>query len=230
MKKTIILIIVFYCSLIYSQSGKITYGVIINTDNYKVEDNIKVIYEKIIKQAKNHKFELIFNPNYSSFKSLKKIETMTDEDLKFEKISKSALTSRSDIYYDKINKFIISDIDNTLIKEHIDQGNWKILNETKKIGIYDCYKATLIIEFLTRSGEKSSREVTAWFSPSIPYNYGPKNFNGLPGLILELTEKNTTYVVEKIEISDDNIKIVFPKGKTITKEEYEKKIKAQMGM
>ena len=71
--------------------------------------------------------------------------------------------------------------------------------------------------------------MTAWFAPSLPYSFGPKNYYGLPGLILELTEGSTTYIVTKIELSNKNISVVQPRGKTISREEYNKRLKKQMG-
>lgn len=63
----------------------------------------------------------------------------------------------------------------------------------------------------------------------LPYGFGPIQFNGLPGLILELHYINTTYFATKILLSDKDIPINFPKGKTISKEEYDKKLEASMG-
>ena len=49
--------------------------------------------------------------------------------------------------------------------------NWKIEDEVKKIGIYNCQKATL---------EIGGRKWTAWFTPDVPLNFGPYKFQGLP--------------------------------------------------
>jgi GLPGLI family protein len=82
-----------------------------------------------------------------------------------------------------------------------------------------------------RNGKNISIPITAWFAPSLPYSYGPKDYNGLPGLILELQERKTIYFASLITLSKDKeLEIEFPKGKTVTKEDYEKKLKAQMGM
>jgi GLPGLI family protein len=52
----------------------------------------------------------------------------------------------------------------------------------------------------------------------------------LPGLIVQLTENKTTYLASTIELNDIEISIDFPKGKTVSKEEYDKKLREQMGM
>ncbi|WP_438712837.1 GLPGLI family protein [Aquimarina muelleri] len=50
---------------------------------------------------------------------------------------------------------------------------WELINETKKIGKYNCYKAKY-------------KEIIAWYAPEIPLQFGPVGFGGLPGLIIHL--------------------------------------------
>lgn len=54
--------------------------------------------------------------------------------------------------------------------------NWKLENETKKIGNFTAHKAT---------GFFRGRNYTAWYILEIPVPYGPWKLQGLPGLILE---------------------------------------------
>lgn len=63
-----------------------------------------------------------------------------------------------------------------LIKETLENINWKIDKETKKILGYTCQKA---------EGLCKGRTYTAWFSTDIPASFGPWKLHGLPGLILE---------------------------------------------
>lgn len=62
------------------------------------------------------------------------------------------------------------------VKETTPQLNWKIENDTKKIGKFLCRKATTSFR---------GRNYTAWFTTEIPLPYGPWKLQGLPGLILE---------------------------------------------
>jgi GLPGLI family protein len=93
---------------------------------------------------------------------------------------------------------------------------WKITNETKKIGQYIAFKATK-----AKPINNKNFEITAWFTPEIPYNYGPLGYYGLPGLILELYERNFVVYAKKIKLNLKNIKIIKPsKGLLLSDREY----------
>lgn len=70
--------------------------------------------------------------------------------------------------------------------------NWKLVNEKRNIDGIECYKATT--RFRGRNWE-------AWYAPSISYSAGPEKFHGLPGLIIEISDKTKKYnfVATKIE-------------------------------
>ena len=108
-----------------------------------------------------------------------------------------------------------------VVKENDFNWNWKIEDETKKIGGYNCKKATTRFR---------GWNYVAWFAPEIPVSYGPWKFHGLPGLILEVydVEKKALHSVVKkiefkdsIEVSPDNL----PLDKTINIADYLKKEK-----
>ncbi|MCU7613929.1 GLPGLI family protein [Chryseobacterium sp. GMJ5] len=62
--------------------------------------------------------------------------------------------------------------------------DWKIKAEKKKIDSYETQKATVLY---------GGREWTAWFAPEIPFQDGPYKFNGLPGLIVQIADKENLY-------------------------------------
>jgi GLPGLI family protein len=141
-----------------------------------------------------------------------------------------------------------------LIKDSLPVYEWKFIDETKMIGDNLCFKATTTKEVSNirmrrprRGKEKEVKEndslpktkiidITAWYTPDIPINNGPRNFWGLPGLILELNEGKTQLLCTKIVINPkDKIKIEEPtKGKEVTQKEFdeimEKKAKEMMEM
>ena len=102
----------------------------------------------------------------------------------------------------------------------IPKFKWNITSITKKIGQYNCFKATTFKKIENSKG-KQEMLVEAWFAPELPYNFGPKEFNGLPGLIIELKEGNnlTFRLIKLIKIKNRKIKKPT-KGKKITLEEF----------
>lgn len=233
MKKTTFLyyffILIIYSS--YSQSGKITYKIFVQSDDSNISEDSKKLYLDLVTIANNQSFILQFNNFKSSFCILNKLTVKDEKLIKLENASKSAFTSKNEIYLDRLNKTLISKTtDNVMILESYDDSNWEITKETKMIDQYTCFKALKKINYKTRNGDTNYRIVTAWFTPSINIPLGPKIFFGLPGLILELVDKRTTYIAEKIELNTTDIEIKFPEGKTISREEYDNKLKKQMGM
>ena len=46
------------------------------------------------------------------------------------------------------------------------------------------------------------RVITAWYTPEIPVNFGPDNYWGLPGLILEVSEEKLIILCSKVVLSN----------------------------
>ncbi|WP_298142546.1 GLPGLI family protein [Flavobacterium sp.] len=94
-------------------------------------------------------------------------------------------------------------------------SDWKITNEEKLISGYLCYKATTIKE-VDMGTYIAKQLVTAYFCPKIPVPFGPGLFGGLPGLILELQEKNSAFVLEEIKFRNiEDSEFMIPKGRTV---------------
>ncbi len=133
-----------------------------------------------------------------------------------------------------------------LISDDGKKPEWKLGSETKKIGNYTCYKATLIKEenafsfssFGRRGNnnqdDKKKEEekpktvlVTAWYTPQIPVSQGPGEFWGLPGLILEVSSGRTTVLCTEITMNPkEKVALKMPKkGKKVTRAAYNKIVK-----
>ncbi len=101
-----------------------------------------------------------------------------------------------------------------LIKGNLEQPQWQITDKTLTIGKYRCTKA-----FTT----KDSTQITAWFTADVPSNEGPKEFWGLPGLILKIETKLFTIEATKVSVTKELVEIEKPKkGKKITQADFDK--------
>lgn len=229
--KNIIILFLFFTLKFFSQSGVITYEIKVEQQGGDVPKQFSELLKKSLDYANKQKFELTFTKNKSRFNPIQRSNIENDYDQKAETLARLAFSTGSDFFYDnQLETEIEKKGDGTLLKAINSNTNWEITTESKTISSYLCYKAILKISFVNRKGVSGIHIITAWFAPSLPFPFGPKNFYGLPGLILELHENKTTYLATKIVLTDKEFKIDFPKGKTIPKEEYDKKLKAQMGM
>lgn len=112
------------------------------------------------------------------------------------------------------NEFSYSEINGEMGKFIIKKEtkkNWILLNETKEINGFVCYKATSAKTVENGVGVFNFPTIS-WYCPQIPLSFGPNGFGGLPGLILELQVKNILFGVKKIDLKPDQI-IVLPKRK-----------------
>ena len=131
-------------------------------------------------------------------------------------------------YYNNKEKYFIRSNDNSQVKLN-DTLSWNLTSETKEISGYTCYKATSVDVFTSINGI-AKNDIVAWYCPKIPVNYAPEKFNGLPGLVLELSIATRSYVVSEIKFLNEEIKINFPTGKIITEDENAKEIKKNLSM
>ena len=129
-----------------------------------------------------------------------------------------------------------------LIKDALENRDWVMGKETKNIGEYTCFKATytttrtVMVAESSSDGENkevTSQEevtVTAWYTPQIPVKNGPANYDGLPGLILEVNDGSETILCSKIVLNPEKgLAIKEPtKGKVVTATEYEEIMEKKM--
>ena len=137
-----------------------------------------------------------------------------------------------------------------LIVEPLEKPDWKLLNETKKIGDYNCFKAELTVqvtekqrkeyeEFLKKEAvkpalfkmdEPKDKVIMAWSTPEIPVSFGPNKYWGLPGLILEINEEETIILCSKVTLSNkEKSKIKVPNtGEKVTQKKFDEIEKKKM--
>lgn len=187
-------------------------------DDESVNEVLQRINDEIVKIAPTLTFKLIINRDKSIFF----VEKLLSEDERLLKIAIS-FGGGSEIYYNNFSE------KEYLLKKEVG-GNafiivkkpviWELLNESKKIGKYICYKAQTIMT--VNNYAKTKKVVTAWYCPNLPYSFGPLGYCFLPGLILQLEiENKASFTMNKIIFNAKERKIEKPKkGNIVTEEEY----------
>ena len=120
-----------------------------------------------------------------------------------------------------------------LIQDVIEEIDWKLHSDTKNIGTYTCFKATteqLVTDPFADEPTEESRTITAWYTPQIPVSHGPAEFQGLPGLILELSYDSKMILCSKVVLNSKNPSTIkFPtKGKSVSQSQYDKIVEKKM--
>ena len=195
----------------------------------------------MVKRNTEKDYVLEFNSIESTYKEVEKLETegqgynwmanYVGENIG--KIYKNAQDQISINETEMMGKFF-------LVTEDIEKTKWKMSGESKKIGQYTCYKATYtkqveekVFSFGswnqtngTNQPKKPKKmrdvEVVAWFTPEIPVSSGPSWYQGLPGLILEVSDDDTKILCTKIVMNPkEKSKIKRPKkGKVISNQDF----------
>lgn len=238
MKKSILLFIfLIYTSLIsFSQNLQI---------NYIIENNFEIRspYEELLKKYPEEKTQRLIEAQAKA-SSIAKQSTYTLEiagiysyfylksQLENEAYDKNILklaqlmSNIGTFYQDVSSKKVIEKIDsnNTLIAHDFSFYKWQLFDETKEILGYTCYKATVYYEDQhPMKDEIILRNITVWFAPQLAAGFGPEGFGGLPGLILKKCHKGKCLVAT--EIKEHKSQINLPKGKLLTREQFQKKLK-----
>ncbi|WP_438710592.1 GLPGLI family protein [Aquimarina muelleri] len=113
----------------------------------------------------------------------------------------------------------------------LDPLEWETHNESKKISKYTCYKATANQKIELNDGKKKTFVITAWYTPEIPVSFGPKNYVGLPGLIMESDMNGVIrFMASELNVNPKKEVIIqkTTKGKPITEKELREKDKKAM--
>lgn len=232
-RRLIIYALLFFSANMVAQqqimSGEIQYEFTITTNDSisnevfkknKVSDQAKKMLKTLYSKNKAS-YLLRFHKNASIFKAVESLSTEEN------KMNYAKIMGGNGIFYTDKNADKILDQKEAygeLFLVSMPKPQWSLTQETKTIGKYLCYKATTEQEAETRDG-KIVKKITAWYTPEIPINYGPKNFYGLPGLILELEimGKEMLFRATNINLSPTKeIKIKKPtRGKKLSLQEFE---------
>ncbi len=222
MKKNFILIISFcfiYSSSLFSQSklkveyNTTFYGEVFSKDKSKESQVLVNSTRGTEEKIKTLKFNLIINNNLSIFSCQQ--ELVKDGESTGEKMGK-IVAGYDDVFYRDLDlKKLISEREIAFkrckINEIYENFTWEYTTEEKIIQGYKCYLAKTKLLHL---------DVYAWYCPTLPYSFGPREFGGLPGLILELQRGKLVFLATKINFENvQDISFDIEKMKTISREE-----------
>ncbi|TDP61940.1 GLPGLI family protein [Flavobacterium dankookense] len=222
------LLLLFISSPSFAQrkGGKAIYSITIQSDSIlkkTLRPQIRDRYERAEKEIANLFLELVFDDTLSVFKNYqnKNISDVTEFALKLADCEKIIYTNlnNNEIIFNNAEKKAIFKKNEFLIQKKI-ENNWTFVNESKYIQNFKCYKATQQISIVNDEGT-FFKTITAWYCPEIPFTFGPKGYCDLPGLIVELQDRNIVFGLKEISFFDKSIKIELPtKGVKVEYNEY----------
>jgi len=184
----------------------------------KAQPAMAEVIKKVYKRFDNRTYTMDFNRNESIFMEEKKLESpgkntmitgIRDRKLYKNIQEKTYLYKRPSM--DEV--YIISD--------SLPKYKWKVSNESKQIGKY------LVVKAEASDPANPKKKITAWFTPEIPVQNGPKKYWGLPGLMMEVSDGKDIYLCTQIVVNPkDKVKITKPEdGKIVDEETYKKEMK-----
>lgn len=197
-------------------------------------DTTKVTNKKVLDMMKNEvkavkkglnflDFKLKFNKNNSVF--FAEIPLQRDNGINLNNV---VLFLDSDGIYYKDDEVSVKQVDFNSQTFNIEQPTnfkWKIHAEENNILGYKVIKATT--QKKLHNGD--FLDVVAWFAPELPFQYGVKEYNGLPGVILLLKEDSIEYkainIVFKNKLQIEKLQM----KSTISQEKFDNIVKNYYG-
>ena len=176
----------------------------------------------MIPQFNSTLFELIFSGDESLYRA-KKVEEITDPGPGGQGGGPMRFGRPNRVVYKNLALDTMVDSRDFMQKQFLITGppmarKWKIGTKQKEIMGYHCLEASVRMD--------STTAIVAWFTPQLAISNGPSDYQGLPGMILQIDINEGTRMITATEITLDSIDtslIVAPdKGKEVTPEEFEK--------
>jgi len=215
--KTILILIISVNTFAQYNTGKISYKVKLIENNIKKNDSF-------LSGLTNSFNELTYTLYFKNEISLFFLNEVMEID-NSNKIKRASIFAGNDLYYINLKEHIFLKQTHFagnvyLVSLPSNQLNWNITKEEKNIQNFKTYKAEAIK--IIDNKYHPEIKVTAWFTPEIPTGIGPKNYFGLPGLILELQVDDILFYATELNF-EKSVLIKKPKrGIKITEDELEK--------
>jgi GLPGLI family protein len=202
--------------------------------NKDITPEMQKMMEERMKKAFEKTFILSFDKQASIYKEEEKLDAPNQQGGGGMRMMASFMGGGGTLYKNVKTKNITVDKEfmgkEFLVKDSLPTLDWKMEQETRVIGGYNCFKATAVrqaskTDFRNfrpkKEGENKEKvedkdkktnfldgvelpkeiTVTAWYTPEIPVNQGPENYWGLPGLILEVNDGKTTILCSKVVLN-----------------------------
>ncbi len=240
MTRIIVLIMLLAAQLLSAQNfnGVVTYKtdrkMDFRMDSTKVSSEMQKQLHEMMRKQFQKEFTLRFNTSESTYKEEASLEAPQPAGMQVimlgggeaDELYKNIKEERFSSKRDMMGKTF-------LVKDQLNKFDWELINETKKIGNYVCFKAEAkrtVRDFAPLNEETTEEEpeereitITAWYTLEIPIGNGPENYWGLPGLILETNDGSQRILCSKIVLNPKKkIEITEPvKGKIVNEEKYE---------
>lgn len=253
MNKILIITLFLGCKMVAQNfSGVATYQFKPNPETIKssvanipnLDDSTKKMFEEKMRINLSKTFILTFD----KFNSIYKEEQKLDLNKKDGSGSWSPYGMDITFYKNFKENIFITEKDlmskQFFVKDQLTKLNWVLSSETKKIGNYNCQKATAKIVEKVETSEDNTKStnfledkslpeekiITAWYTTEIPISNGPTLYWGLPGLILEIEEDGNKLICSKIVLNPKKkTNIKTPKtSELISTEDYDKIVAKKM--
>jgi GLPGLI family protein len=182
-KYLLIIVLLHYSNFILSQNNNVLY---VEYDEFVTYIPNIINNDKGILYVSND--ELYYKTIFDNVSKADKIDTSDNKTIIVPAIESEYFSEiyldlkRNELSENLFERFILKKY--FTVKESKVSFEWNILDEEKKIGSYNCKKATTIFR---------GRTYTVWFTNDIPIQFGPWKFNGLPGLILIAEDSEGIY-------------------------------------
>ncbi|WP_157759835.1 GLPGLI family protein [Chryseobacterium piperi] len=220
-KNIFFLTLIFLSSLLFSQQKNYSFGYRLEyvPDSTNVLNTRMENFTLFVENGKSYFVSDNFIKRDSiikTFSNLQNLNFSNTPNTRFKSVLIKNKEKNSLTFYDNVLKYFFS-------YNESPRFEWKLIDEKQKIGTYSCFKAET---------EYGGRKWTAWYTKEIPFQDGPYKFNGLPGLIVKISdsENNFTYELSSIKKSNLPENVIFSKKylekhKKLSKEDYIKAIK-----
>jgi len=225
------------------KEGKISYERKINMHRNLPDPQMK----SMVPEFRTDKFELIFNENVSLFRSVVDEEAPDPfanagggggggMRMNFRMPTANTYTDMAKQMQYEERAFFEKEF---LIIDSLKQYKWKLSEETKTIAKQLCKKATTMITSpqmrmrvsiggnntdTTANTPRAPKEteLVVWYAENIPVSFGPDNYSGLPGVIMEIDQDNGATVTTAVEVSAK-----YPKKELVAPTKGDKMNRAQ---